>query len=646
VSDAEHLELQLLLAPVHAALQRLPAEARQPIETALAAARPVLELAAAQAIAAEQRADYAAAAAELAGTRADRIERGIDDALRREQRRWESAMEAICAPDASADQLVRALSLEGPVADEASFHAYMLDDELPLRLGPSNRVRKGTVDAADRLSLIAKRCGTAPRDAAATSQLLQRCASATTLANAGSCGACVDAPTGQAVLLGDGTAVSPDGTTLVRAPHSNSPLRAFSAQRWADGRPPVLVPSARAAVAATLALRAASSPPEGTWAASALFGAAIRPQPGGATSPVDLAKAVWRAARAVGDSAGSFAAACFELAYLTMRVTVAPAGEPVSLDSSEDLVDVGRIRWCELTGQALTWLPLQERDPDDVGGADRPWTSEPPAAGATWWSEPPSLRLAPDWYASVLFDLETAELLVLAPDETWWTLDTDFEGIALARRQHVDPWLRAIEVLEDEFPEQIEKARSLPPRTKRRAVKDEPPSDDTPPARFSKDWILERAERYGYADDSVARAAGARAARAGAYSRDDFLTIVRWKSARALPRAERNTAASVSTATRASFAAKDELSRIAAMTGLEGVGVPVASALLHFAFPDAYPILDFRALASLGESTTMTQYSPSFWARYVERCRDLAKDAGVSLRDLDKALWQDSKHSS
>ena len=46
-------------------------------------------------------------------------------------------MEVICADeDASADELVRTLSLDGPVADEASFHAYMLDDELPLRLGP------------------------------------------------------------------------------------------------------------------------------------------------------------------------------------------------------------------------------------------------------------------------------------------------------------------------------------------------------------------------------------------------------------------------------------------------------------------------------------------------------------------------------
>jgi adenine-specific DNA glycosylase len=32
---------------------------------------------------------------------------------------------------------------------------------------------------------------------------------------------------------------------------------------------------------------------------------------------------------------------------------------------------------------------------------------------------------------------------------------------------------------------------------------------------------------------------------------------------------------------------------------LRGVGIPTASALLHFAFPNDYPILDVRALASL-----------------------------------------------
>ena len=82
------------------------------------------------------------------------------------------------------------------------------------------------------------------------------------------------------------------------------------------------------------------------------------------------------------------------------------------------------------------------------------------------------------------------------------------------------------------------------------------------------------------------------------------------------------------------------------MLSLHGVGVPVASALLHFAFPERYPILDFRALATLGDTRRRTQYSPDFWESYVTRCRDLARVAGVSLRDFDKALWQNSVENS
>jgi hypothetical protein len=36
-------------------------------------------------------------------------------------------------------------------------------------------------------------------------------------------------------------------------------------------------------------------------------------------------------------------------------------------------------------------------------------------------------------------------------------------------------------------------------------------------------------------------------------------------------------------------------------------------------------------------------YPVSFWLRYLETCRALATEHGVSLRTLDKALWQHSK---
>jgi hypothetical protein len=35
----------------------------------------------------------------------------------------------------------------------------------------------------------------------------------------------------------------------------------------------------------------------------------------------------------------------------------------------------------------------------------------------------------------------------------------------------------------------------------------------------------------------------------------------------------------------------------------------------------------------------------SFWVGYLHACRDLAAEHGVSLRTLDKALWQYSKET-
>lgn len=163
------------------------------------------------------------------------------------------------------------------------------------------------------------------------------------------------------------------------------------------------------------------------------------------------------------------------------------------------------------------------------------------------------------------------------------------------------------------------------------------------PTRFSHEWVMERVERFGEDGDGEAGAAGARAAALGFYRRADFLVVVRWKSARALPQARQNSARAITSATRSAFTTHDEAARLAHLLALRGVGVPIASALLHSAFPALYPILDYRAVEALGEPKRRTSYTAAFWLSYVEQCRRLAAEAGVSMRDLDKALWQDSR---
>ena len=160
--------------------------------------------------------------------------------------------------------------------------------------------------------------------------------------------------------------------------------------------------------------------------------------------------------------------------------------------------------------------------------------------------------------------------------------------------------------------------------------------------RFPPEKIEALAARFPAADESRLLAAGACARARGHYTRDEFITVCAWKTPRSRPRVAANPETAVVEATGRALAAVDEATRFTALLDLEGVGAPTASTLLYFAFPDDYPILDVRALESLGVKSRST-YPVSFWLAYLETCRTLARRSGISLRTLDKALWQYSK---
>lgn len=160
--------------------------------------------------------------------------------------------------------------------------------------------------------------------------------------------------------------------------------------------------------------------------------------------------------------------------------------------------------------------------------------------------------------------------------------------------------------------------------------------------QFPASEIEALASRFGYADDARLLAAGAAVRARGHYTREEFIEVCGWKTPRSRPKVASNTEAAVVDATRRALATADEGTRMNALLELEGVGVPTASTLLYVAFPDDYPILDVRALESLGVKPR-SQYPVSFWLDYLRACRELARRCGVSIRTLDKALWQHSK---
>ncbi len=124
--------------------------------------------------------------------------------------------------------------------------------------------------------------------------------------------------------------------------------------------------------------------------------------------------------------------------------------------------------------------------------------------------------------------------------------------------------------------------------------------------------------------------------------REAFLQLCCWKSKRPKKLYALNTNSEIVEATKISFTSRDDKEQIYMLLQLKGVSYPVASAILHFAFPHKYPILDFRVIWSLGWSE-QSSYNFQFWKAYCEEIRIISEKTRLPIRTLDKALWAYSK---
>lgn len=159
-----------------------------------------------------------------------------------------------------------------------------------------------------------------------------------------------------------------------------------------------------------------------------------------------------------------------------------------------------------------------------------------------------------------------------------------------------------------------------------------------PPARDVRKW----AARYDVRVDDGLAELGQRARKRGYLTGKDLRTLARWKTPRTAAQVARNAEAFVRDVTRVAFATECERPRVEVLLLLRGVAWPTASVILHFVYPDLYPILDYRALWSVGVSPA-PPYGFAFWQRYLAFTRATARRLRVSMRDLDRALWQYSK---
>ena len=126
--------------------------------------------------------------------------------------------------------------------------------------------------------------------------------------------------------------------------------------------------------------------------------------------------------------------------------------------------------------------------------------------------------------------------------------------------------------------------------------------------------------------------------------KDKFIKIGLWKSKRPKKHYENNSDLLIREITQFSFETENEEVRIKSLLILHGVSYPVASVLLHFAFPHKYAVMDFRAIWSLGWSQSKS-YDFDYWQKYCGEMRKISVDTGLDMRTIDKALWEYSKQN-
>lgn len=164
--------------------------------------------------------------------------------------------------------------------------------------------------------------------------------------------------------------------------------------------------------------------------------------------------------------------------------------------------------------------------------------------------------------------------------------------------------------------------------------------------RFSLADILKWASRYSYEGSDTRFISQVRPAvqRRGYLTAREFYDICYWKTPRTQSRCRKNSAEEIRVLTHAALATEDESLKMELLRALDGVDWATASTLLHFCDERPYPILDYRALWSLGYSR-QPHYTMPFWLSYLGYVRKLAQRTGQSIRSVDRALWQYSKEN-
>ena len=131
----------------------------------------------------------------------------------------------------------------------------------------------------------------------------------------------------------------------------------------------------------------------------------------------------------------------------------------------------------------------------------------------------------------------------------------------------------------------------------------------------------------------------------GYLTRAELKKVCRWKSPRAIRLIRHNSVARVRAATRRALATRSERLRLEALRTLDGVSVPMASAILTLLYPRRYGVLDIRvwqllyAMGAVTKKHSGVGFDFNNWYQFLMIIRYFAKKLHVGARDIERSLF-------
>ena len=131
----------------------------------------------------------------------------------------------------------------------------------------------------------------------------------------------------------------------------------------------------------------------------------------------------------------------------------------------------------------------------------------------------------------------------------------------------------------------------------------------------------------------------------GYLTRQELKNICKWKSPRTIRLIEKNSYGIVKSKTQKAFKTKSERTKIEYLTSLQGVSIPMASAILMLVNPQRYGVIDIRVWQVLYQMKSVTHTASGIgfrfnnWYQYLMIIRYYAKKYNVKARDIERTLF-------